>query len=1024
MSPKGNIELAYRLFKERNYLEAFYCFRQYLQDNPPERGAVRHVLECCFHLKYFADAETYFSLLKSHYPDWSLIPFYEARIEDQRLNFNSAYQLYEIALDKNSQDEYISNACIRYMAGKLIRDAQQFEQDLKFDEANKIYKSALQLFPNYQPLLNAHDRYLKALKEIINISGNKKTTFHYWGLKEPLESYGSPNERVLVACWDLCHNCIGRGVTMAEAISDRKDVLIAGPMFAQYGQKLWSPLQNSVLSVPICGWHSENVCDLFNGALLLAKIWPADCVWVSKSRFPSVFIGLIYRAIHGSKIICDIDDNELAFVNAPALENFDQFLHSFSYEDWNKPFSASWTQLAQLLIKEFDLVTACNDLLVNKFNAILIPHCRSAAAALNASCLRETTRSSLGFNNSDHIILFNGTIRRHKGVLEIAKALASLKQPNIIFAVAGIFEDVALQKELLSIDSVRIKLIDSHPYSENLNITAIADDIILLQDPTSPAALFQTPAKLTDALSQGCRVYVSDIGPFSSFIEAGAAIKIPLDTPLSEYLIDQFSVKKRNQDAFEFFNNHLSYGSIQSRLDDVLNIELSRRKSCSFSALTKRLFTFLEKYMPGHLEDTNTNLIPSTIYNYSRISPIITVNKPFNIIFFWKQNDTGLFGRRQDMLLNEIASHADISNVLHIDSPVCSASLQFESSSIYHPGISLSVANYRASSAIARANGFLDKDNIFYRTFIYSEFDKKSSQFSFPDLSSYPNTVASWIEELGMNENLVAWVCPSVFGFESVYNRLKFPFVVSDFIDDQSLFTSNLKQKFLIKRDYKFMASISDVSICNCAPMIDQISELGVAPILVPNGIDDRPIKNVSIIPKDITDSGVVIGYCGNMNYRFDFSLIEFLARSRPQWNIVLIGSLSKTTAIELINKLPNVTWYGALQYEISRQYISKFDVGIVPHLDSDLSGFMNPLKIFVYRALNISVVSTNVKNISDIKNGVYVETTYDDFLSRIDRILDSVDIYHLDKSIVESSSWKARFAQIWGEIVAKIENK
>ena len=160
------------------------------------------------------------------------------------------------------------------------------------------------------------------------------------------------------------------------------------------------------------------------------------------------------------------------------------------------------------------------------------------------------------------------------------------------------------------------------------------------------------------------------------------------------------------------------------------------------------------------------------------------------------------------------------------------------------------------------------------------------------------------------------------------------------------------------------------------------------------------------------------------MNSRFDFSLIEFLARSRPHWNIILIGSLSITSAIELINKLPNVTWHGALQYEVSRQYISRFDVGIVPHLDSDLSRFMNPLKIFVYRALNIPVVSTNVKNISSIKNGVYVETSYDDFLSRIEKILDSDNTYHLDASIIESLSWKTRFSQIWGEIIAKIEKK
>ena len=46
------------------------------------------------------------------------------------------------------------------------------------------------------------------------------------------------------------------------------------------------------------------------------------------------------------------------------------------------------------------------------------------------------------------------------------------------------------------------------------------------------------------------------------------------------------------------------------------------------------------------------------------------VDDKLDIVFFWKQNDTGIYGRRQDMLVKYLAQDPRISRILHFDAPV------------------------------------------------------------------------------------------------------------------------------------------------------------------------------------------------------------------------------------------------------------------------------------------------------------------------------------------------------------------
>jgi hypothetical protein len=72
------------------------------------------------------------------------------------------------------------------------------------------------------------------------------------------------------------------------------------------------------------------------------------------------------------------------------------------------------------------------------------------------------------------------------------------------------------------------------------------------------------------------------------------------------------------------------------------------------------------------------------------------------------------------------------------------------------------------------------------------------------------------------------------------------------------------------------------------------------------------------------------LGFFGVIDERFDISLVEQLATSRPDWHIVLIGPVVKIDPTTLPH-LPNIHYLGAKQYAQLPAYLSGWDVALMP---------------------------------------------------------------------------------------------
>lgn len=895
---------------------------------------------------------------------------------------------------------------------------------MNYEHAISLYREALAKMPGFAPAKSRLENL------VTQISMEK-----HWSAPVELQTWpasgeadfltAAPEDRVLVVSWDIGHNVVGRGITMAETICDAVPTAVAGPMFPLYGEDLWPPLASAVRRVPVFGWHAPYFRHLMEGALRLVQEWPAKTVWVSKSRFPGMLIGLLYKEVHGATILCDMDDDELAFVKGEGRRDLETFLTELDPQEWARSQGKDWTELALGMLDSFDGVTACNPVLCDRYDATLVRHGRRKADAEAAVSRRDRTRAEFGFAADDRIVLFLGTPRRHKGLLELAEAVVALNRPDVVLCIAGSVVDPGMERELEAMQGLRLKRLYTQPFSRVLDLNAMADVVVLLQDRKSAISQSQTPAKLTDAVAVGTQVLITDVPPVTDVIASGAAMEIGEGDSLVDRLSDalnQGAGPSAAPEVHPFFNDEMAYAPNRARA--LKAIEDARKPAPRLHFDTGKLLRFIDREMPGHLPQDLAELCAPYLSGGPRVATRIDPDRPVNIVFFWKQNDSSMYGRRQDMLLRELVKRPEVGRVLHIDAPIEVTSLRFQPNPMRpSPDAERDLVS---ANTLMRLSGFADQPNLYQRSFVTGKEHHTLLGRKVPALESFPNAVEAWLDELDMRDNCIAWVCPVVDAFPEVQRRIQFPFIVSDYIDDQRYWENSPERRRKLDMNYSFMGDCADVSVANCQPVIDRLKETDQDALLVPNGLDalsepPAPAAEISRLGDRI------IGYCGNMNDRFDFDLVEKLSQARPDYQIVLIGKLSRPAELARMEKLPNVHVLGVRRYELARACIAAFHVAIVPHERSDLSDRMNPLKMYVYRSLGVPVVSSDIANLDDLRDQVRVTDTPDEFIRAVDKALEdrlANGPTFLPEALTQALSWKNRCDTIWAAVDRRLRDK
>lgn len=166
------------------------------------------------------------------------------------------------------------------------------------------------------------------------------------------------------------------------------------------------------------------------------------------------------------------------------------------------------------------------------------------------------------------------------------------------------------------------------------------------------------------------------------------------------------------------------------------------------------------------------------------------------------------------------------------------------------------------------------------------------------------------------------------------------------------------------------------------------------------------------------------IGYCGSLtSTRLDIDLIYFLAASRPEWQVVLVGPEDAAFAASMLHSLQNVHFTGSKPPSMLPAYTHAFDVCINPQLVNQMTIGNYPRKVDEYLAAGKPVAATKTEAMEMFGDNVYLSSNGDEFLTNIARALaEPKDGPQKSKRIAmaQAHTWEASVALIY-HLILKI---
>lgn len=808
--------------------------------------------------------------------------------------------------------------------------------------------------------------------------------------------------KAAVVAWDLGHNPAGRAMVIYDLLARDYDVELVGPVWSRFGNAVWEPIRQSDRKVR--AFACETIEDFWPRAVALTAAADYDLVVACKPRLPAVLLAALIKQACGCPLVLDIDDFELSFFKDETPADLSA-LEAAGPDVFREPYLELPTRVCDALAGLADARIVSNIALRDRFGGHIVRHARDEALFDPRNFDRDGCRAAMGMEPDDFAIVFVGTIRRHKGVIEVAQALHEHPDKRFSLHVIGDIPDVTLRKELARFTGARLQVHPGCAFEDLPERLVAADAVVLLQDPDHAISQFQIPAKVSDASALGLPVLATDVPPLRDLALQGLVRTIApaeLGVALDGLLKDRETGRAATERARirEGFEAELGFDVNRERLNKA--IARAGRADADLPGPMAELIT-LSGRAYAELRSAEKPRVPAVSRGAVR---------QFDVAMFWKQNDSGLFARRSDMMMKHLIGSGRVRRVLQFDAPM---NVKLLAAGLQEP--QGSTAAHILRNAVDNQYHARDTERHGLRTFLW---DDRHRRTALPgvggSIDDYPDYVRAQMAAAGMTpEETIAWVFPVVFDFPRIAGEIPFRGIVGDLIDDQRLFAGREEYIEKVRASYVETLPLFDVTFTNCAPVAEAFEDLAGPIHVVPNGTEpmyrepgERPAALRGL-------DGPLAGYVGNLRDRFDWDLLREVALRMPGVNFPIVGGGARPEDAAKVAGLPNVHLVGVCPHHEVPEIIAAFDLALVPHVKGPLTQRMNPLKIYNYFSARKAIVSTELDNIDTaIRPYIRFADNVDGFAAAIDEAIRTP--LHCDPAYDAALSgilWETRVAEI-----------
>ncbi|MBL8046618.1 MAG: glycosyltransferase, partial [Anaerolineales bacterium] len=280
----------------------------------------------------------------------------------------------------------------------------------------------------------------------------------------------------------------------------------------------------------------------------------------------------------------------------------------------------------------------------------------------------------------------------------------------------------------------------------------------------------------------------------------------------------------------------------------------------------------------------------------------------------------------------------------------------------------------------------------------------------------------SALRQLKFKPNFLSWVYQPKDS--ELVGQMGERFIIYSVVDEYAAFGHQTPeaQQFIRERERQLL-QIADLVLVTSPALLASKSSLNPSTVWVPNGVDftlfEQAWRANEPLPEDIIRlPRPIVGYSGHISGRLNLPLLKQLAEMRPNWSVVLVGSVWETGAeaqLAALRQLPNVYFLGQKPAAHVPHYISGFDVALIPYLQNEESRNINPIKLYEYLAMGKPVVTVDIPALDGFRHLVRMGDSADNFSVQIQAALTKNSLILVDerRQVAAANTWDQRAEHI-----------
>lgn len=231
-------------------------------------------------------------------------------------------------------------------------------------------------------------------------------------------------------------------------------------------------------------------------------------------------------------------------------------------------------------------------------------------------------------------------------------------------------------------------------------------------------------------------------------------------------------------------------------------------------------------------------------------------------------------------------------------------------------------------------------------------------------------------------------------------------------------------QKHAIAEQEQIMSYV-DAVFANSAFLADYARQFNGKAFDIGQGCElDLYLKeDIKEAPEMVDIPRPIIGYTGYLTtMRLDIEIIRYIATTKPQWQVVLVGPEDEGFKNSTLHQLSNVKFLGKRPPETMPNYIKAFDVCINPQLVNELTVGNYPRKVDEYLAMGKPVVATKTDFMAYFADSTYLAKSKEEYVECIEQALaeNSATLQEHRRNVAKGHSWEENINTIYN-IIAKL---